>query len=144
HRRATPHAVYQLPIRSNGLLPHQRHPRLRSGAPTRQSAKIELVKKLAILGSTGSIGQSTLSICESFPDRYEVVSLAAGHNLDETFAQCLRWQPKVVSIATEQLADKLSARLKKAGLNEIQIVYGTAGTVRVATLPEVNFVVSAI
>ena len=39
------------------------------------------VKKLAILGSTGSIGQSTLSICESFPDRYQVVSLAAGATL---------------------------------------------------------------
>jgi 1-deoxy-D-xylulose-5-phosphate reductoisomerase len=54
------------------------------------------VKKLAILGSTGSIGQSTLSICESFPDRYEVVSLAAGRNLDEAFAQCLRWQPRLI------------------------------------------------
>ena len=102
------------------------------------------MKKLAILGSTGSIGQSTLSICESFPDRYEVVSLAAGHNLDETFAQCLRWQPKVVSLATEQLADALSERLKEAGLNGTEVVHGTAGTVRVATHPEVNFVVSAI
>jgi 1-deoxy-D-xylulose-5-phosphate reductoisomerase len=102
------------------------------------------VKKLAILGSTGSIGQSTLSICESFPDRYEVVSLAAGRNLDEAFAQCLRWQPKVVSMATEELASELIERVREAGLNEIDVVYGSAGTVRVATLPEVNFVVSAI
>jgi 1-deoxy-D-xylulose-5-phosphate reductoisomerase len=102
------------------------------------------VKKLAILGSTGSIGQSTLSICESFPDRYAVVSLAAGRNLDEAFAQCLRWQPRVVSMATEELASALTERLREAGLNEIEVVYGIAGTVRVATLPEVNFVVSAI
>jgi 1-deoxy-D-xylulose-5-phosphate reductoisomerase len=102
------------------------------------------VKKLAILGSTGSIGRSTLSICESFPDRYEVVSLAAGRNLDEAFAQCSRWQPRVVSLATEELAAKLSARLLHAGLAHIEVVHGTAGTVRVATLPEVNFVVSAI
>jgi 1-deoxy-D-xylulose-5-phosphate reductoisomerase len=102
------------------------------------------VKKIAILGSTGSIGQSTLSICESFPDRYEVVSLAAGRNLDEAFAQCLRWQPRLVSIATEELASALIERLREAGLNEIEVVYGSAGTVRVATLPEVNFVVSAI
>ena len=102
------------------------------------------MKKLAILGSTGSIGTSTLSICESFPDRYEVVSLAAGHNLDEAFAQCARWQPRVVSLATEELAAQLSARLLHAGLAHIEVVHGTAGTVRVATLPEVNFVVSAI
>jgi 1-deoxy-D-xylulose-5-phosphate reductoisomerase len=102
------------------------------------------VKKLAILGSTGSIGQSTLSICESFPDRYEVVSLAAGRNLDVAFAQCRRWQPRVVSLATAQLASKLSARLLQAGLGFIEVVHGAPGTVRVATLPEVNFVVSAI
>ena len=103
-----------------------------------------MVKNLAILGSTGSIGQSTLSICESFPDRYEVVSLAAGHNLDEAFAQCLRWNPSVVSLATEQLAAALTERLREAGSNHIEVVYGTAGTVHVATLPEVDFVVSAI
>src|SRR5580692_1213928 len=71
------------------------------------SAKIKLVKKLAILGSTGSIGHSTLSICESFPDRYQVISLAAGNNIDAAFAQCLRWRPKVISLATEQLATEL-------------------------------------
>ncbi|HEY4379886.1 MAG TPA: 1-deoxy-D-xylulose-5-phosphate reductoisomerase [Acidobacteriaceae bacterium] len=102
------------------------------------------MKKLAILGSTGSIGQSTLSICESFPDRYEVVSLAAGRNLDEAFAQCVRWQPRVISLSTEALADSLAQRLREAGLAFIEVVHGTAGTVRVATLPEVNFVVSAI
>ena len=102
------------------------------------------MKKLAILGSTGSIGKSTLSICESFPDRYQVVSLAAGRNLDEAFAQCLRWQPQVVSLATEELARELAERLQEAGAGDIQVVWGAAGTVHVATLPEVNFVVSAI
>ncbi|HEX9200781.1 MAG TPA: 1-deoxy-D-xylulose-5-phosphate reductoisomerase [Acidobacteriaceae bacterium] len=102
------------------------------------------MKKLAILGSTGSIGQSTLSICESFPDRYEVVSLAAGRNVDAAFDQCVRWEPKVVSLATDELADSLKQRLLNAGLGFIEVVYGSAGTVRVATLPEVNFVVSAI
>jgi 1-deoxy-D-xylulose-5-phosphate reductoisomerase len=109
-----------------------------------QSAKIGVVKKLAILGSTGSIGQSTLSICEDFPDRYEVVSLAAGRNLDIAFNQCLRWQPRVISMATEELAAALRGRLLKAGLGFIEVVHGSAGTVRVATMPEVNFVVSAI
>jgi 1-deoxy-D-xylulose-5-phosphate reductoisomerase len=102
------------------------------------------VKRLAILGSTGSIGQSTLSICESFPDRYQVVTLAAGRNLDVVFAQCLRWQPKVVSLATEELAATLAARLRHAGLSGTEVVHGSAGTVRVATHPDANFVVSAI
>lgn len=108
------------------------------------SAKIKLVKKLAILGSTGSIGNSTLSICESFPDRYQVISLAAGNNIDAAFAQCLRWRPKVISLATESLAESLISRLKAEGITNIEVVHGTAGSIRVATLPEVNFVVSAI
>ena len=102
------------------------------------------MKKLAILGSTGSIGTSTLSICESFPDRYQPVALAAGQNLDTAFAQCARWRPRVISIATEELAAQLQARLKSAGVTGIEVVHGTAGTVYVATLPEVDFIVSAI
>ena len=102
------------------------------------------MKKIAILGSTGSIGQSTLSICESFPERYEVVSLAAGRNLDAAFDQCVRWKPRVVSLATEELADALAKRLREAGIDEIEVVHGSKGTVRIATLHEVDFVVSAI
>jgi 1-deoxy-D-xylulose-5-phosphate reductoisomerase len=102
------------------------------------------VKQLAILGSTGSIGQSTLSICESFRDRYQVVSLAAGRNLDELFAQCLRWRPKLVSLATEELAGKLSIRLREAGINGIEVGWGSAGSIAVATHAQANFVVSAI
>ncbi|HSY69608.1 MAG TPA: 1-deoxy-D-xylulose-5-phosphate reductoisomerase [Edaphobacter sp.] len=102
------------------------------------------MKKLAILGSTGSIGHSTLSICESFPDRYQVVSLAAGSNIDVAFDQCLRWRPKAISLATEALAATLTTRLRSAGITDMEVLHGTAGSVRVATLPEVNFVVSAI
>jgi 1-deoxy-D-xylulose-5-phosphate reductoisomerase len=102
------------------------------------------VKKIAILGSTGSIGQSTLSICESFPERYDVVSLAAGRNIDVAFAQCLRWRPRIVSLATEELSAELAKRLHEAGLNDTEVLHGTKGTVRVATLHEVDFVVSAI
>ncbi len=102
------------------------------------------MKKLAILGSTGSIGHSTLSICESFPDRYQVVSLAAGQNLEAAYAQCLRWRPKAISLATEALAVTLKTRLKTAGITDIEVLHGTAGSVHVATLPEVDFVVSAI
>jgi 1-deoxy-D-xylulose-5-phosphate reductoisomerase len=102
------------------------------------------VKKIALLGSTGSIGQSTLSLCESYPERFRPVALAAGSNIDVAFAQCQRWRPSVVSLATEVLASELAARLKAAGINGTEVVHGTAGTVRVATLAEADFVVSAI
>jgi 1-deoxy-D-xylulose-5-phosphate reductoisomerase len=102
------------------------------------------VKKIALLGSTGSIGQSTLSLCESYPDRFHPIALAAGSNIDVAFTQCERWHPQLISIATEELAAKLSSRLKAAGIIGIEVVYGTAGTVRVATHPDANFVVSAI
>ena len=102
------------------------------------------MKRLAILGCTGSIGQSTLSIVEQFPDRYQVATLAAGRNLDEAFAQTVRWRPKLVSLATEELAGELTERLKAAGVTGTEVVYGTEGTVDCATLPEADFVVSAI
>jgi 1-deoxy-D-xylulose-5-phosphate reductoisomerase len=102
------------------------------------------LKRLAILGSTGSIGQSTLSIVEQFPDRYSVVSLAAGRNVDEAFAQAVRWRPQLLSLATEELAADLSLRLKQAGVLGTEVVYGTQGTVACSTLPEADFVVSAI
>jgi 1-deoxy-D-xylulose-5-phosphate reductoisomerase len=102
------------------------------------------LKRLAILGSTGSIGQSTLSIVEQFPDRYQVATLAAGRNVDEAYAQTVRWRPKTVSLATEELAGELSTRLKQAGLTGIDVVHGAAGTVECSTHPKADFVVSAI
>jgi 1-deoxy-D-xylulose-5-phosphate reductoisomerase len=102
------------------------------------------LKRLTILGSTGSIGQSTLSIVEQFPERYQVGALAAGRNVDEAFAQAVRWRPKLVSLATEELAADLASRLKSAGVTGIEIVHGTEGTVACATLPDADFVVSAI
>ena len=102
------------------------------------------MKRIAILGSTGSIGRSTLSVAESYPDRFQIVALAAGSNLEAAFEQALLWKPKVISMATEADADTLQARLKKNGSGGIEVVHGAAGAVRVATHPEVDFVVSAI
>ncbi len=102
------------------------------------------MKRIAILGSTGSIGRSTLRVAESYPDRFQIVALAAGANLDAIFEQASRWHPKLISLGAEPDADILRARLKEAGLSEIEVVHGTAGTVKVATLPEADFVVSAI
>jgi 1-deoxy-D-xylulose-5-phosphate reductoisomerase len=102
------------------------------------------MRRIAILGSTGSIGCSTLSVAESYPDRFQIVALAAGGNLETTFEQAMRWQPLVVSMASESDAATLRARLKKQGRGGIEIVHGPAGAVRVATHADVDFVVSAI
>jgi 1-deoxy-D-xylulose-5-phosphate reductoisomerase len=102
------------------------------------------MKCIAILGSTGSIGRSTLSVVDSFPNRFQVLTLAAGRNLDLAFEQAQRWRPRIVSVALESHAENLKTRLKSAGVSEIEIVHGPTGAVRVATHPEVDFVVSAI
>jgi 1-deoxy-D-xylulose-5-phosphate reductoisomerase len=102
------------------------------------------MKRIAILGSTGSIGRSTLSVAESYPERFQIVALAAGANLEAAFEQARRWHPRLVSMATEPNADVLRGRLNKAGLSEIEVVHGAAGAVEVATHAEVDFVVSAI
>src|SRR5437588_8769227 len=101
------------------------------------------MKKIAILGSTGSIGHSTLSVVASHPDRFAVVALAAGSNLAAAAEQARRWRPKMVSMATEQAAAGLRHALGQDAAG-IEIVSGPAGAVRVATHPEVDFVVSAI
>src|SRR6202453_1237532 len=102
------------------------------------------MKKIAILGSTGSIGRSTLRVAESYPDRFQIVALAAGSNVHAAFEQALRWKPRLISIAEEKDAQTLRARLKQVGLAEIEVLHGTPGTIKVATHPEVDFVVSAI
>ena len=102
------------------------------------------MKRLAILGSTGSIGQSTLSIVDSYPERYSVATLAAGRNLDSAFEQVKTWHPKVVSLATEELAAQLARRLRATGITGVEVLWGTAGSVACATHADVDFVVSAI
>jgi 1-deoxy-D-xylulose-5-phosphate reductoisomerase len=102
------------------------------------------MKRISILGSTGSIGRSTLSVAESYPERFQIVALAAGTNGQLAFEQAKQWRPRIVSMASEAEADVLRSRLKQVGLSSINVVYGAAGTVAVATNPEADFVVSAI
>ena len=102
------------------------------------------MKRISILGSTGSIGRSTLSVVEAYPERFQVVALAAGRNVDVAFEQALRWKPRLVSVAGEEDAEILRNRLKASQLDAVEVVHGSAGTVQVATHPEADFVVSAI
>jgi len=98
------------------------------------------MKKLSVMGSTGSIGVQTLSIVENFSDRFQVVALGAGRNIDLLKEQIVRFRPRVVSVLTEELAHVLSRQLS----DPPEIVHGIEGLIRVATLEEVNLVVSAL
>ena len=102
------------------------------------------MKRISILGSTGSIGRSTLDVVESYPDRFQIVALAAGRNLETALEQMRRWKPRVVSVAAEEDAETFRKSLKTSGISGVEVVYGSAGTVRVATHPDADFVVSAI
>src|ERR1019366_9434276 len=86
------------------------------------------MKRIAILGSTGSIGCSTLSVVESYPERFQVSTLAAGNNAELAFEQAVRWKPRVVSLASEAAAETLQARLRQAGLGAIVGVSGLEAT----------------
>lgn len=99
------------------------------------------VKRLAILGSTGSIGVSTLEVVAAFPERFRVVALSAGNNIELLQRQIERWQPQLVSVATEQDADNLATQLRGSG---VEVCYGRAGMIDCATLEAADMVVTAV
>ena len=99
------------------------------------------MKKLAILGCTGSIGMNTLDIADRFKDRYEIVALSAGTNINLLKEQMLKFQPKIVSVLNYHSAVKLREELKP---HNIEILHGIEGANKIATLPEVEMVVCAI
>ncbi len=102
------------------------------------------MRKLSILGSTGSIGQSTLSVVDSLKDNFQIIALAAGKSLDELAKQVIRYQPELVSVANESDILTLKEKLNEAGLTRLpEFVSGAAGLVAVATHPEVDTVISA-
>jgi len=104
------------------------------------------MKKISILGCTGSIGRQTLSVVESLAEQFAVVGLAAGNNLEELLPQVLRHRPEVVSVATPDLASELQGRLA-AGLEPSarapEIFHGREGMLAVGTHGSADIVVSA-
>ena len=102
------------------------------------------MKQIAILGSTGSIGKQTLAVVDAMPERFGVVALAAGSNIEELAGQVLRYRPELVSVADASLASVLSNRLQSAGLAKLpEIQWGAAGLLAVATHPSAAVLVSA-
>jgi 1-deoxy-D-xylulose-5-phosphate reductoisomerase len=99
------------------------------------------MKKISLLGSTGSIGQSTLSVVEKYSDRFSVVALAAGNNIDLLEQQVRRFKPAVVSLSGQASAEILEKRLQ--GM-KIRIFSGIEGMIQVAAADEADITVSAI
>jgi 1-deoxy-D-xylulose-5-phosphate reductoisomerase len=96
------------------------------------------MKNLAILGSTGSIGQSALDVVRAHPDKLRVVGLAAGANAERLIEQALEFQPKVIAMATDEALRHVTARYHTE-----RGFAGSAGLVAVATDPDVDIVICA-
>jgi 1-deoxy-D-xylulose-5-phosphate reductoisomerase len=101
----------------------------------------ELLKKISILGSTGSIGQSTLSVIEKFPDLFAVVALAAGNNLDILERQIRRFRPALVSVISPASAAELKQRCSDI---PVTILSGVEGMIQVAAVDGADVTVSSI
>ncbi|CCQ90091.1 1-deoxy-D-xylulose-5-phosphate reductoisomerase [Nitrospina gracilis 3/211] len=99
------------------------------------------MKKISILGSTGSIGVNTLDVIERNPDRFEVIALAACSNVDVIAEQARKFRPKLVSLFDTGKVGALRKKLQ--GLN-IEVVEGQQGSIQAATLPEADMVVSGM
>jgi 1-deoxy-D-xylulose-5-phosphate reductoisomerase len=102
------------------------------------------LKQLAILGSTGSIGRQCLSVVEALPERFGIVALAAGGNLDELTGQIERHRPELVSVSDEKKADELASMLRGAGISPLPAIHhGREGMLAVGTHTRADIVVSA-
>lgn len=102
------------------------------------------MKTLTLLGSTGSIGTSTLDVVRRRRDEFSVYALVAGSNLDLLVEQIREFSPSVAVVATPELCDQLARKLSDAGIRSPELASGAAGRLAVATAPEVEIVMSAI
>ena len=99
------------------------------------------MKRLALLGSTGSIGVSTLEIVSEYPDRFQVVALTAGRNLSLLKEQAARFQPEIIAVPDQNCAKKLHESI---GTNGPKVYFGLEGLIACAVDSGADMVVSAI
>jgi 1-deoxy-D-xylulose-5-phosphate reductoisomerase len=99
------------------------------------------MKKIAILGSTGSIGTSTLAVAEQFPDRFKIEAIAGGNNSELLESQIRKFRPSLAAIADAEAAESLR---KKCNDMQVRIVSGVEGMIEVATAEAADITVSAI
>lgn len=101
------------------------------------------MQHITILGSTGSIGTSTLDVVARHPDRFQIVALTANSQADLLFKQCRQFKPRYAVLLDEAAAVQLRQRVREAGL-ATEVLSGMAALEQVAVLPEVDAVMAAI
>ncbi|MGV8935082.1 MAG: 1-deoxy-D-xylulose-5-phosphate reductoisomerase [Gallionellaceae bacterium] len=101
------------------------------------------IKTLSVLGSTGSIGTSTLDVVARHPDKYRIVALTAYQKDELLFEQCLRFKPRFAVMIDVVAASRLTERIAAAGL-DVKVLCGERALEQVASLPEVDVVMAAI
>ena len=101
------------------------------------------LQRLCILGSTGSIGVSTLDVVSRHPERYSVLALTAHSRVDELLAQCLQYRPRFAAMPDPLQADLLRERLRAAG-SATEVLSGAQALCDLASHPEVDSVMAAI
>lgn len=102
------------------------------------------MKKISILGSTGSIGTQTLDIAREHREDFEIVALSCGKNIKLLIEQISEFSPKLVSVENEDLAKELKIALTEQNIKLPEIMYGMEGLLAVATVSEAEIVVTAI
>jgi 1-deoxy-D-xylulose-5-phosphate reductoisomerase len=100
------------------------------------------LKRIAILGSTGSIGRNALQVIEQFPDRFQVVGLAAGRNIDLLTEQIQRFRPEVAAVLDQELANDLASRLP--GDTGVEVLAGSTGYQELASHTHADMVLSSM
>jgi 1-deoxy-D-xylulose-5-phosphate reductoisomerase len=100
------------------------------------------MKKITILGSTGSIGVNALRVIKANPEKYQVIALAAGKNIELLLEQVKEFQPIAIAVLEETPAMELKAQL--SGIGKIEVFFGTEGFSRLATIEGVDTVISAM
>ncbi len=98
------------------------------------------MKKIAILGSTGSIGVTSLKVIRKNPERYKVVGLTAGRNIKLLFEQIKEFRPKAVAVLRKEDAEEL----KEAIGEKVEVYYGEEGFIKIATMDVADTVISSI
>jgi 1-deoxy-D-xylulose-5-phosphate reductoisomerase len=99
------------------------------------------MKTISVLGSTGSVGVTTLDVVSRFPERFRIAAMAAGRNIDLFVEQIGKFRPELVSVADAQLAQELKGRL---GSRRVEVLHGIEGACAVATHRDARLVVSAL
>lgn len=102
------------------------------------------VRNLCILGSTGSIGQSTLDVVRLHPDKYNVVSLSANASVDKIVEQCIEFSPRSVVMGSAHYAEQLSSRLTEINLGDINVTHGDEALIAITKSQDSDTVMAAI